>query len=119
MIVFNVRPRILRKISKIERNFRDRLNKIYVIPPPPPTLVSDNVADIAKLAFKTGISPKLCKLTKIIPIFKYLKSLPIKMYSFLDANTLIYNKQFEFRSDYSASHAIINTIEFTKEKLGT
>ena len=39
------------------------------------------------------------------------------MYSFLDVNKLIYNKQFGFRSNHSTSHALINTTEFIKEKL--
>ena len=39
------------------------------------------------------------------------------MYSFLDVNKLIDNKQFGFRSNHSTSHALINTTEFITEKL--
>ena len=103
------------------------------------TLFSEKLADIVNLVFKTGIFPDLCKLAKTIPIFKKddpllcvnyrpISLLPIfskilerlihkRMYSFLDVNKLIYNKQFGFRSNHSTSHALINTTEVIKEKL--
>ena len=103
------------------------------------TLFSDKLTYIVNLVFKTGIFPDLCKLAKIIPIFKKDDPLlcvnyrPIslllifskileklihkRMYSFLGVNKLIYNKQFGFRSDHSTSRALINTTEFIKEKL--
>ena len=34
------------------------------------TIFSEKLADIVNLAFKTCIFPDLCKLAKIIPIFK-------------------------------------------------
>ena len=74
------------------------------------TLFSEKLADIINLVFKTGIFPDLCKLAKIIPIFKKddpllcvnyrpISLLPIfskifeklihkRMYSFLDVNKL-------------------------------
>ena len=39
------------------------------------------------------------------------------MYSFLDVNHLIYNRQFGFRSNYSANHAIISITEHIKKSL--
>ena len=105
------------------------------------TIFSDKLIVIVNLAFKTGIFPDLCKLANIIPIFKNddpllcvnycpVSPLPIyskifeklihkRMYSFLDVNKLIYNKQFRFHSNHSTSHALINTTEFRKEKLDT
>ena len=39
------------------------------------------------------------------------------MYSFLDENKLIYNRQFGFRSSYSTNHALISTTEYIKKEL--
>ena len=75
-------------------------------------------ARIANIAFVTGIFPDLCKLAKVIPIFKKgdpldctnyrpISLLPIfgkileklvysRMYEFLEINKLIYDRQFGF-----------------------
>ena len=37
-----------------------------------------------------------------------------RMYSFLNNNNLIYEKQFGFRAKHSANHALISTTELMK-----
>ena len=102
-------------------------------------LFSDLLAGIVNLSFKTGIFPDLCKLAKVIPIFKKddpllcsnyrpISLLPIyskifekviytRMYSFLTDNNLLYDKQFGFRANYSTNHALISTTEQIKLQL--
>ena len=97
------------------------------------------MAEIIDLAFKTGIFPDLCKLAKIIPIFKkddamlcinyrpisllsiyskiFEKLIYSRMYYFLNKNNLIYDKQFGFRAKHSVNHALISTTELIKDKL--
>ena len=77
---------------------------------------SDKLTDIINLSFRTGIFPDLCKLAKVIPIFKkdnpllcenhrLMSLLPIfskifekviykRMYDFIDKNQLIYERLF-------------------------
>ena len=86
---------------------------------------SDLLTDIINLSFKTGIFPDLCKLSKIIPLFKkddlmlcvnyrpisllsiyskiFEKLIYGRMYSFLNNNNLIYEKQFGFRAKHCES----------------
>ena len=100
---------------------------------------SDLLSDIVNLSFKTGIFPDLCKLSKIIPIFKrddpmlcvnyrpisllsifskiFEKLIYNRMYSFLNSNNLIYGKQFGFRAKHSVNHALISTTELIKSQL--
>ena len=57
-------------------------------------LLSDVLADIINLSFKTGIFPDLCKLAKIIPIFK--KDDPMICINYRPISLLsIYSKIFE------------------------
>ena len=101
--------------------------------------LSNVLAEIINLAFKTGIFPDLCKLAKIIPIFKkddsmlcinyrpisllsiyskiFEKLIYFRMYYFLNKNNLIYDKQFGFRAKHSVNHALISTTELIKDKL--
>ena len=94
---------------------------------------SNKLTDIINLSFKTGIFPDLCKLAKIIPIFKKdnpllcenyrpISLLPIfnkifekviykRMYDFAEQNKLIYERQFGFRARHSTNHALIGTTE--------
>ena len=89
-----------------------------------------NLSRIFNLCFETGIFPNLCKIAKVIPVHKKddpsfcVNYRPIsllsffskisekliykRMYSFLDDNNLIYNRQFGFRSNYSTNHALIS-----------
>ena len=39
------------------------------------------------------------------------------MYSFLDSNNLIYERQFGFRANHSTSHALISATEHIKNLL--
>ena len=93
--------------------------------------LSDALAEIINISFKTGIFPDLCKLAKEIPIFKkddpllcinyrpisllsiyskiFEKLIYSRMYYFLDKNNLIYEKQF--RAKHSVNHALISTTE--------
>ena len=100
---------------------------------------SDLLTDIINLSFKTGIFPDLCKLSKIIPLFKkddpmlcvnyrpisllsiyskiFEKLIYGRMYSFLNNNNVIYEKQFGFRAKHSVNHALISTTELIKSQL--
>ena len=107
-----------------------RIVKLYNI------FFSNNLSKIINLSFTTGIFPDLCKLAKVIPIFKKdnellcenyrpISLLPIfskiiekiiykQMYDYLTKNNLIYNKQFGFRGNHSTSHAVISLTESIK-----
>ena len=100
---------------------------------------SNNLAKIINLSFKTGIIPDLCKIAKVVPIFKkedpllcknyrpisllpifskiFVKIIYTRMYKFLDKNHLLYDKQFGFRNKHSTSHALINLTESIKNYL--
>ena len=102
-------------------------------------LFSDLLSKIINLSFVTGIFPELCKLAKVIPIFKkdneqlcenyrpisllpifskiYEKIIYIRMYKFLIDNNLLYNRQFGFRSQFSTTHALISLTERIKSLL--
>ena len=102
---------------------------------------SNKLCDIINLSFKTDIFPDLCKLAKVIPIFKNdnphlcknyrpMSLLPMyskifekviykRMYDFLDKNKLIYSRQFGFRAGHSTNHVLISTIESIKSCIGT
>ena len=100
---------------------------------------SNKLTDIINLSFRTGIFPDLCKLAKVIPIFKEdnpllcenyrpISLLPIfskifekviykRMYDFIDKNQLIYERQFGFRAKHSTKHALISTTESIKSQI--
>ena len=97
---------------------------------------SKKLCDIINLSFKTCIFPDLCKLAKVIPIFKKgdpllvdnyrpISLLPIyskifekviykRMYGYLDINNLFYSRQFGFRANHSTNHALISITESIK-----
>jgi len=101
--------------------------------------ISNSLVKIFNLSFETGIFPNLCKLAKVVPIFKKedpllcknyrpISLLPIfskifekliysRMYEYLDKNHLLYDKQFGFRSKHSTSHALISLTETIKNHL--
>ena len=87
------------------------------------------------LSFVNGIFPDLCKIAKVIPLFKKdnellcenyrtISLLPIfskilekvyaRMYSFFTENNSIYDRQFGFRSNHSTNHALLNHTEDIK-----
>ena len=166
--------KLIKKIPKIAKNFKDYLKNIKVektlcLHPVIPTeihniilsfdshkslgpnsipiyilkienkLFSDLLAGIVNLSFKTGIFPDLCKLAKIIPIYKkedplfcsnyrpisllhiysniFEKAIYSRMYSFLSDNNLLYEKQFGFRANHCTNDALISTIEKIKLQL--
>ena len=100
---------------------------------------SSILCKIINLVFGTGIFPDLCKLAKVIPIYKkdgallcenyrpisllsifsrmFEKLIYGRMYTFLDVNNLIYNRQFGFRPNYSTEHALISLTENIKNLL--
>ena len=88
----------------------------------------------------TGVFSSLFKTGKLVPAFKkdpkldYSSYHPISLlsniekvleklmykrqYTFLNKNNVIYNLQFEFRQQYSTSHALINITENIRKALG-
>ena len=57
-------------------------------------IFSEQLANIVNLSFKTGIYPDLCKLAKVIPIFK--KDDPLLCVNYRPISLLpIYSKIFE------------------------
>ena len=97
---------------------------------------SDKLSKIINISFLTGVFPDLCKIAKVIPIFKKdnqllcgnyrpISLLPVfskifekiiftRMCSFLEKNKLIYDHQFGFRAKHSTNHAIISLTELIK-----
>ena len=97
---------------------------------------SEKLSHIINLSFATGIFPDLCKIAKVITLFKkdnellrenyrpisllpicskiFEKVIYVHMYSFLTENNLIYDRQFGFRSNHSTNHALINLTEDIK-----
>ena len=96
---------------------------------------SNCLLKIVNLSFVTD----LCKIAKVVPIFKTddplkcnnyrpISLLPIfskifekliysRMYSFLEKNNLLQDKQFGFRSKHSTTHALISLTESIKNFL--
>ena len=94
---------------------------------------------IINISFVTGIFPDLCKVAKVIPVFKKddplnclnyrpISLLPVfskifekviykRMYEYLEKNKLIYNCQFGFRANHSTNHALISMTEKLKTLL--
>ena len=104
--------------------------KIYI------RFFSEKLSHIINLSFATGIFPDLCKIAKVIPLFKkdnellcknyrpisllpifskiFEKVVSVRMYSFLTENNLIYDRQFGFWSNHSTNHALLNLTEDIK-----
>ena len=102
---------------------------------------SEHLSKMINLTFETGTFPDLCKVAKVVPVFKsgnentcenyrpisllpiyskiYEKVMYSRIYRFLTKKNLIYNKQFGFRSNYSTNHAIISLTEEIKSYLDT
>ena len=99
------------------------------------------LSKLVNLCFEVGIFPDILKLAKVTPLHKkdnkldflnyrpisllsvlskiYEKLIYIRIYSYLDNNNLIYNKQFGFRSNYSTNHAILSITEHICSLLDT
>ena len=91
------------------------------------------LSKLVNMAFVAGVFPDILKWAKVTPLHKkeskldhhnyrpisllsviskiYEKLLYTRIYSHLVKNELIYNKQFGFRSGYSANHALISITE--------
>ena len=100
---------------------------------------SNCLLKIVNLSFVIRICRDLCKIAKVVPIFKKddplkcnnyrpISILPIfsnifeklfysRMYSFLEKNYILQDKQFGFRSKHSTTHAIISLTESIKNFL--
>ena len=92
---------------------------------------------LINLSFSNGIFPDLLKISNVIPIFKrgenqdYNNYRPIslisnpsklmekvvhpRLYSFLEKNSLLYERQYGFRNKLSTNHALINIITLIKK----
>ena len=95
--------------------------------------ISQHLANIFKLSFKTEVFPDSLKIAKVIPVHKKDSKLIVSNYrpistlsnlhkiveklihsrliKFLDDQKSLYLKQFGFRKYFSTSHAIISLIE--------
>ena len=89
------------------------------------------------LSFSNGIFPDLLKISNVISIFKrgenqdYNNYRPIslisnpsklmekvvhpRLYSFLEKNSLLYERQYGFRNKLSTNHALINITTLIKK----
>ena len=130
------------EIIKIIKSFS---NNKSVSPNSLPTPILKNCADVlsfpisylVNFSFTTREFPNLCKIAKVIPLFKkgdpldYSSYRPIsllstfrkifekcvyeRVYSFLQKNNLIFKRQFAFRSGYSSNHTIVNLVGSIKK----
>ena len=95
--------------------------------------ISYPLTELVNLSFSTGQFPSALKLSKVIPIFKkgspletsnyrpisllsnidkiFEKLMYSRVSSFLEANNVIYSRQFGFRKSYSTTHALISIVE--------
>ena len=100
---------------------------------------SHYLSKIINISFTTGVFPQLCKTAKVIPIFKkddplnvknyrpisllpvfnkiFEKAIYTRMYQYLEANNLIFKRQFGFRANHSTNHALISMTEDIKSHL--
>ena len=100
--------------------------------------ISVPLANLINLSFEKGIFPKSLKIASVIPIFKkgdYLdcnyqpisltsnisklleRLIHTRLYSFLESNKVIYNRQFGFRNNHSTTHALIDITEKIRSAL--
>ena len=102
-------------------------------------ILSIPISILINQSFEKGVFPDICKIAKVIPIYKKgdetissnyrpISLLPIfskifekcmytRIYSFLTKFNLIYEKQFGFRKHYSTNHAFSSLIETIKNYL--
>ena len=100
---------------------------------------SEILSKIINISFETGIFPNLCKLAKVIPIYKKdnpllclnyrpISLLPVfskiferviykRMFHYLTENNMIYKRQFGFRENHSTNHALISITETIKASI--
>ena len=97
------------------------------------------VVQYFNLYFTSAVFSSVLKTAEVVPVFKkdskldYSNYRPIsllsniekileklmykRLYTFLNKNNIIYNLQFEFRQQYSTSHALINIIANIRKAL--
>lgn len=95
--------------------------------------ISYPLTELVNLSFSTGQFPSALKLSRVVPVFKkgspletsnyrpisllsnidkiFEKLMYSRVISFLEANNVIYSRQFGFRKSYSTTHALISMIE--------
>ena len=88
------------------------------------------------MAFGTEVFPDICKLTRIIPVFKdgnsfnctnyrniyflsilsrtFKKYMSVRLCSYLEKFELVYKYQYGFRRKHSTSHVLIKLIKYIK-----
>ena len=98
---------------------------------------AEKLSSIINLSFETGMFPDLCKVAKVILIYKkdnpllcvnyrpisllpifskiFEKSIYSRMYAYLTDNNMIYKRQFGFRANHSCNHALISCTESIKK----
>ena len=101
--------------------------------------ISVLLAILINLSVEKGIFPKYLKIASVIPIFKKRDHLdcnnyrPIsltsniskllerlihtRLYSFLESNKVIYNRQFGFRNNHPTTHTLIDITEKIRSAL--
>ena len=99
------------------------------------------LSKLVNLCFEVGIFPDIFKIAKVTPLHKkdsklnflnyrpisllsvfskiYEKLIFTRIYSYLDKNNLIYNKQFGFRRHYSTNHALLSITEHIRAFVDT
>ena len=83
----------------------------------PSVLKTAKVVLISKKDSKLD-SSNYCPISLLSNVEKILEDIMYKrLCRFLNSNNIIYNLQFEFRQQFSTSHALINITESTKKLL--
>ena len=101
------------------------------------TTLSEPISLIANISFSTGAFPSTSKTTNVISIYKkddhpvcnnyrpisllsnisktIQKLVHNRLSTFLNKNSILYEKQFVFRNDHSTTHALLEITEKTKQ----
>ena len=101
--------------------------------------ISNHLATICNLSFSTVVFPTILKTAKVVPIHKKNSKLEVSNYrpisllsnidkifeklmhsrliEFLEEKQILYHRQFGFRKDFSANHAILTLLESIQKAL--
>ena len=102
-------------------------------------MIFEALSKIINISFENGVFPSLCKVAKVLPLFKrgdFLKCdnyrpisllsvfskivekcVHVRLYDFLNRLQLFNMRQYGFRKGYSTSHALVSLIETIKLQL--